>query len=52
VALDMARKMGTKEDQGSASQLLTIAVLSILLTAPIGALGIQWFGPRLLSKSS
>ncbi|XP_022174709.1 sodium/hydrogen exchanger 9B2-like isoform X2 [Myzus persicae] len=51
VALDMARMMGTEKDVESASRLLTIAVMSILVTAPIGAFGIQWFGPRLLSNS-
>ncbi|XP_025202540.1 sodium/hydrogen exchanger 9B2-like isoform X2 [Melanaphis sacchari] len=51
VALDMARMMGTDEDKESASRLLTIAVISILVTAPLGAFGIQWFGPRLLSYS-
>ncbi|CAI6343142.1 unnamed protein product [Macrosiphum euphorbiae] len=50
VALDMARMMGTQEDIESASRLLTISVISILVTAPIGAFGIQWFGPRLLSN--
>ncbi|XP_050538581.1 sodium/hydrogen exchanger 9B2-like isoform X2 [Daktulosphaira vitifoliae] len=52
VALDMARLKGTHEDVEAATQLLTIAVVSILITAPIGALGIQWFGPKLLSKPS
>lgn len=51
VALDMARMMGTDEDLESASRLLTISVISILVTAPLGAFGIQWFGPRLLSHS-
>ncbi|XP_050056472.1 sodium/hydrogen exchanger 9B1-like isoform X3 [Aphis gossypii] len=51
VALEMARMMGTDEDMESASRLLTISVISILVTAPIGAFGIQWFGPRLLSHS-
>ncbi|XP_060853698.1 sodium/hydrogen exchanger 9B2-like isoform X1 [Rhopalosiphum padi] len=51
VALDMARMMGTDEDKESASRLLTISVISILVTAPLGAFGIQWFGPRLLSHS-
>lgn len=51
VALDMARMMGTEEDIESASRLLTISVISILVTAPIGAFGIQWFGPKLLSKA-
>lgn len=29
-------------------QILAIAVVAILLTAPIGLFGIRWFGPRLL----
>lgn len=33
-----------------AIQVLTIAVLSILLTAPLGAIGISLFGPLLLKK--
>lgn len=32
-------------------QVLTIAVLSILITAPIGAAAIMLTAPRLLSKS-
>jgi len=52
VALDMARMMGTEEDNESASRLLTISVISILVTAPIGAFGIQWLGPKLLSNAS
>lgn len=35
-----------------AEQVLTVAVLSILLTAPIGAIGILAGGPRLLTKST
>ncbi|XP_071453929.1 sodium/hydrogen exchanger 9B2-like isoform X2 [Hetaerina americana] len=37
---------------GLASKILTIAVLSILMTAPLGAVGIALSGPRLLTKSS
>lgn len=33
-----------------ARDVLTIAVLSILLTAPVGAIGISVGGPRLLSN--
>ena len=33
-------------------QLLTIAVLSIILTAPLGAIAIVLTGPRLLEKST
>lgn len=32
-----------------ARDILTIAVLSILITAPVGAIGISIGGPRLLS---
>lgn len=35
-----------------AEDVLTIAVLSILLTAPLGAIGIALSGPRLLSKDN
>lgn len=52
VALDLAR---TEDPQDTrklelASQVLTIAVLSILVTAPLGALGIYIAGPRLLGR--
>lgn len=33
-----------------ATNILTIAVLSILITAPIGAIGITFTGPFLLNK--
>ncbi|XP_026804473.1 sodium/hydrogen exchanger 9B2-like [Rhopalosiphum maidis] len=52
VALDIARNLGTAEDIECATRLVTIAVISILLTAPVGAFGIQLFGPRLLPRSS
>ncbi|XP_025413876.1 sodium/hydrogen exchanger 9B2-like [Sipha flava] len=52
VALDIARNLGTPEDVECATQLVTIAVISILLTAPLGAFGMQLFGPRLLPKSN
>lgn len=32
--------------------MLTISVLSIILTAPLGAIGILGAGPRLLNKST
>jgi hypothetical protein len=44
--------LGTPEDVECATQLVTIAVISILLTAPLGAFGMQLFGPRLLPKSN
>ena len=49
------------EDEGSDARgvlesngrfILTAAVLSILLTAPIGAIGIAMFGPRWLKKKN
>ncbi|XP_029696344.1 sodium/hydrogen exchanger 9B2-like isoform X4 [Takifugu rubripes] len=49
-ALDMARE---EEDQNFVkfgSDVLTLAVLAILITAPIGALGIGLAGPRLLDR--
>ncbi|XP_046674304.1 sodium/hydrogen exchanger 9B2-like isoform X2 [Homalodisca vitripennis] len=53
-ALDMVRKMTAPppEDLERGSQFLTIAVLSILITAPLGAIGASVAGPRLLSKHS
>ncbi|CAI6349436.1 unnamed protein product [Macrosiphum euphorbiae] len=51
LALNMARQFGTKEDIECGTRLVTIAVLSILLTAPIGAIAIKLFGPRLLPRA-
>lgn len=49
-ALDLAREEGdqTKEEFGLV--VLTLAVLAILITAPIGVLGIGLAGPRLLAR--
>uniref|UniRef100_A0A1B6MRH4 Cation/H+ exchanger transmembrane domain-containing protein n=1 Tax=Graphocephala atropunctata TaxID=36148 RepID=A0A1B6MRH4_9HEMI len=51
-ALDMVRKMTAPPavDLERGSQFLTIAVLSILITAPLGAIGASVAGPRLLAK--
>lgn len=53
VSLDIARERGFtglhQEELGI--QILTIAVLSILLTAPTGAVGIAISGPRLLRSA-
>lgn len=49
-ALDMARTKKDKELEKYGMDVLTVAVLSILLTAPIGALVIGLTGPRLLQK--
>lgn len=40
----------TEEDLLRGSQVLTIAVLSILVTAPLGSIGITIAGPLMLSN--
>lgn len=51
-ALDLVRKLGKDETEEKLGiQVLTIAVLSILLTAPIGAAAIAVLAPRLLEKT-
>lgn len=50
-ALNMAKQFGTPEDIECGTRLVTLAVLSILLTAPLGAIGIKLFGPRLLPRA-
>uniref|UniRef100_A0A3B5AWD1 Mitochondrial sodium/hydrogen exchanger 9B2-like n=1 Tax=Stegastes partitus TaxID=144197 RepID=A0A3B5AWD1_9TELE len=49
-ALDMARTKDDQQLQKYGMDVLTVAVLSILLTAPVGALIIGLSGPRLLQK--
>ncbi|XP_046900383.1 sodium/hydrogen exchanger 9B2 isoform X2 [Hypomesus transpacificus] len=49
-ALDMARTKDDQQLQKYGMDVLTVAVLSILLTAPIGALIIGLSGPLLLQK--
>lgn len=49
-ALDMARTKDDKRLQKYGMDVLTVAVLAILFTAPIGALIIGLAGPRLLQK--
>ncbi|KAJ8416582.1 hypothetical protein AAFF_G00358700 [Aldrovandia affinis] len=49
-ALDMARSKGDPVLEKYGMDVLTVAVLAILVTAPIGALGIGLTGPRLLEK--
>lgn len=46
----MARAKDDKELQKYGMDVLTVAVLSILLTAPVGALIIGLSGPRLLQR--
>jgi hypothetical protein len=52
VALDLARTENPQDTRKLelASHVLTIAVLSILVTAPLGAVGIHIAGPRLLGR--
>lgn len=47
-ALDMAREIQDETLQIYGLDVLTLAVLAILTTAPVGALGIGLAGPRLL----
>ncbi|KAK6322966.1 hypothetical protein J4Q44_G00053050 [Coregonus suidteri] len=49
-ALDMARVSGDEVLVRYGLDVLTVAVLAILTTAPIGALGIGLAGPRLLTR--
>ncbi|XP_024865895.1 sodium/hydrogen exchanger 9B2 [Kryptolebias marmoratus] len=49
-ALDMAREEGDEALIKFGLDVLTLAVLAILTTAPIGALGIGLAGPRLLAR--
>lgn len=49
-ALDMAREEGDEALIKFGLDVLTLAVLAILITAPIGALGIGLAGPRLLAR--
>ncbi|KAF7641478.1 hypothetical protein LDENG_00280320 [Lucifuga dentata] len=49
-ALDMAREEGDEALIKFGLDVLTLAVLAILTTAPIGALGIGLAGPRLLTR--
>ncbi|XP_042368223.1 sodium/hydrogen exchanger 9B2-like [Plectropomus leopardus] len=49
-ALDMAREEGDETFIKFGLDVLTLAVLAILTTAPIGALGIGLAGPRLLAR--
>jgi NhaP-type Na+/H+ or K+/H+ antiporter len=51
IALDFVREKGDPRDKELATLVLTIAVLSILITAPLGAIAISMTGPKLLNKS-
>ncbi|XP_044284434.1 sodium/hydrogen exchanger 9B2-like [Varanus komodoensis] len=52
VALDTARNVGNKKLEKYGMDVLTIAFLAILITAPIGALIIGLAGPQLLHKAT
>ncbi|KAI5609279.1 sodium/hydrogen exchanger 9B2-like, partial [Silurus asotus] len=49
-ALDMARSQGDEQLEHYGMDVLTVAVLAIMFTAPIGALAIGLAGPKLLQK--
>jgi len=42
----------TAMTEATGQTILAIAVLSIIITAPLGAIGIQWSGPKLLSQAT
>ncbi|XP_053559477.1 sodium/hydrogen exchanger 9B2 [Bombina bombina] len=52
VALDAARSKGDKQLEEYGMDLLTVAFLAILITAPTGALIIGLCGPKMLQKSN
>ena len=52
VAYDMARQEGLVQETEYGLKVLTIAVLVILVTAPIGAIAIMLSAPKLLNKTS
>ncbi|KAK2498830.1 hypothetical protein MC885_004735 [Smutsia gigantea] len=51
VALDTARSHGEKQLEEYGMDVLTVAFLAILITAPVGSLLIGLLGPRLLQKA-
>lgn len=51
LALDLARQNNAgQQAENYGTQVVTVAVLAILLTAPLGAIGIAWSGPRWLQR--
>ena len=50
IFLDNVMKYGRTEWEGMGAEILTLAVLSILITAPLGAVAILALGPKLLDK--
>lgn len=51
MALDTARSHGERQLEEYGMDVLTVAFLSIIITAPIGSLLIGLLGPRLLQKA-
>nr|CAD7394766.1 unnamed protein product [Timema cristinae] len=49
-ALDLGRILHTNHDVTASSHLLIVAILSILVTAPLGSLLLNLLGPRLLTR--
>ncbi len=50
LAMVVAGKL-TQTSEATAQKILTVAVLSIILTAPLGAIGIKLLGPKLLKEN-
>ena len=50
LALDRAKKICDTGFYHTGEQMLTLAVLSILITAPLGSVSILGLGPRLLTS--
>lgn len=51
MALDTARSHGEQQLEEYGMDVLTVAFLAILITAPIGSLLIGLLGPKLLQKA-
>lgn len=49
--MDTARSHGDEQSEEYGMDVLTVAFLAILITAPIGSLLIGLLGPRLLQKA-
>ncbi|KAK7867327.1 hypothetical protein R5R35_001106 [Gryllus longicercus] len=52
VALDLVRPENNEQKTGYAEKVLVVCVLSIMITAPVGAILMTILGPRLLKKTS
>lgn len=52
VALDLARKLSDEEAAATANAVVIIAVISILITSPLGTVLIMKLGPKFLHKTS